>query len=100
MTCYLRTSNLIKSRNEAKKEIMNKNKKSPTSPKVRDGQRRPGYPLSQRAIRIQGTAKRAQNNKKTRKEQDKDGEEKRKDEKIKKMEKEDDERRLRRKTKL
>ncbi|KAG8289839.1 hypothetical protein J6590_096127, partial [Homalodisca vitripennis] len=31
---------------------------------------RPGYPLSQRAIRIQGTAKRAQNNKKTRKEQD------------------------------
>ncbi|KAG8329665.1 hypothetical protein J6590_081618 [Homalodisca vitripennis] len=80
-----------------KQEIMNKNKKSPTSPKVRDGQRRPGYPLSQRAIRIQGTAKRAQNNKKkkTRKEQDSMIKAK-KDEKIKKTKKEE-ERRLRKK---
>ncbi|KAG8260697.1 hypothetical protein J6590_091003 [Homalodisca vitripennis] len=91
---------------------MNKNKKSPTSTKVRDGQRRPGYPLSQRAIRIQGTAKDCiidrekqmkkdrDNKKKTNnKSTNEDGEERRKDEMIKKTKKEDD-RRLRRKTKF
>ncbi|KAG8287142.1 hypothetical protein J6590_044762 [Homalodisca vitripennis] len=64
---YLEIRIFAKKEQGQEQEIMNKNKKSPTSPKVRDGQRRPGYPLSQRAIIIKGTAKRAQeNNKRTR----------------------------------